>query len=264
MAWRELDVMVLGGPDFSPHDVVALLGRVVSLPGVTGFDYRDERGDRSPTGERRDERYHVNIRLGEWRIDLSIWLYDDHINVTEWHRALAARITDEERLAVLRIKDVWHRRPEYPDEVSGLEIYTAVLDHGVRTPEAFGVWLACRGDIGVVVGYESRFRDIMLTQLEDRAERGSADPDDLGDAGHAVGVQREEHAVAGQGDARVGRNGQPVAAGRPRSGSGAIRRWSVLTLWVAVPSPDDREPGDRPVGGDRDGAPFAAVVGARR
>ena len=144
MAWPELDVMVLGGPDFSPDDVVALLGRAVSLPGLTGFDYRDERGDRSPTGERRDERYHVNVRLGEWRIDLSIWLYDDHINVTEWHRELAARITEEERLAVLRIKDVWHRRPEYPDEVSGLEIYTAVLEHGVRTPEAFGVWLAAR------------------------------------------------------------------------------------------------------------------------
>jgi hypothetical protein len=141
MAWRELDVMVLGGPDFSPHDVLALLGRVVSRADVTGFDYLDERGDRSPTGERRDERYHVMIRLAEWRIDLSIWLSDDHANVTEWHRALAARITEEERLAVLRIKDVWHRRPEYPDEVSGLEIYTAVLDHGIRTPESFGAWL---------------------------------------------------------------------------------------------------------------------------
>jgi hypothetical protein len=168
MAWPELDVMVLGGPDFSPQDVVALLGRVVSLRGVTGFDYLDERGDRSPTGERRDERYHVNIRLAEWRVDLSIWLYDDHINVTEWHRALAARITDDERLAVLRIKDVWHRRPEYPDEVSGLEIYTAVLDHGVRTPEGFGVWLA-----------------------------GSADPDGLGDAGDSVRVEGEEHPVTG-------------------------------------------------------------------
>ena len=48
MAWRDLDVMVLGGPEFSPHDVIALLGRAVDLPGVTGFDYVDERGDRSP------------------------------------------------------------------------------------------------------------------------------------------------------------------------------------------------------------------------
>jgi len=182
MAWRELDVMVLGGPDFSPQDVIALLGRAVSLPGVTGFDYLDERGDRSPTGERRDERYHVNIRLAEWRVDLSIWLYDDHINVTEWHRALAARITEEERLAVLRIKDVWHRRPEYPDEVSGLEIYTAVLDHGVRTPEAFGVWLT---------------NGPLASETLASGPLVSADSDGPGDARDAVGIQGEEHPVTG-------------------------------------------------------------------
>ena len=50
-------------------------------------------------------------------------------------------LTDEQRMAILRIKDVWHRRPEYPDEVSGFEIYTAVLDHDIRTPADFGAWL---------------------------------------------------------------------------------------------------------------------------
>lgn len=44
-------------------------------------------------------------------------------------------------LDLMLIKDVWHRRPEYPDEVSGFEIYTAVLEHGVGTPEEFGAWL---------------------------------------------------------------------------------------------------------------------------
>jgi hypothetical protein len=141
MVWRDLDVMVLGGPSFSPHDVLTLLHRAVEVPGVTGFHYTDERGERSPTGERRDERYHVAIRLGEWRIDLSIWLYDDHATVTDFHRHLAASLTDEQRLAILRVKDVWHRRPEYPDEVGGFEIYTAVLEHGIRTPDEFGAWL---------------------------------------------------------------------------------------------------------------------------
>jgi hypothetical protein len=141
MAWPELDVMLLGGPSFAPADVLALLRRAVEIPGVTGFDSRDDRGPRSPTGERRDERYHVGLALRDWQIDLSIWLHDDHANVTEWHVALAERITPDQRLAVLRIKDVWHRRPEYPGEVSGLEIYTAVLDHGVRTPAQFEQWL---------------------------------------------------------------------------------------------------------------------------
>ena len=148
MCWRDLDIMMLAGPDFAPDDVLRLLQRVVGIPGVVGFGYRDERGPRSPTGQVHDERYHVPIALlrgnGEWRIDLSLWLHDVHANVTAWHEALRDRITAEQRAAVLRVKDVWHRLPSYPDEVGGLDIYTAVVGEGVRTPEEFGGWLAAR------------------------------------------------------------------------------------------------------------------------
>ena len=96
MVWRDLDVMVLGGPDFSPQDVLALLGRAVSMPGVTGFEYLDERG--SSNRERLNQRYHVVIRLGEWRIDLSVWMNDDHAHVTAFHGRCGTRLTDDERL----------------------------------------------------------------------------------------------------------------------------------------------------------------------
>ena len=149
MCWRELDVMVLIGPDYSPGDVLRLITRVMELPGVIGFDYRDERGDRSPTGLPKEERYHVPFLLdragGVWRLDLTLWLHDPHENVTAWHEALRDSITDEQRAAVLRIKDVWFRRPSYPDQIGGSEIYTAVIDDGVRTPEDFRKWLTDRG-----------------------------------------------------------------------------------------------------------------------
>ncbi|HLM21098.1 MAG TPA: hypothetical protein VK390_06185, partial [Propionibacteriaceae bacterium] len=61
MCWRDLDVMLLVGADYGPQDVLHLISQVMELPGVVGFDYRDERADRSPTGEVRDERYHVPI-----------------------------------------------------------------------------------------------------------------------------------------------------------------------------------------------------------
>jgi hypothetical protein len=140
MVWPDLDVMVLGGPDFGAGQVHDLIGRALRLPGVTGFDYRDERD----AAVRRDRRHHIAITQGDWRIDLTVWLHDDHRNLFEWHQALAARITPDERLAVLRIKDVWHRRPEYPDEVGGVDVYAAVLDHGVRTPEEFAAYLVSR------------------------------------------------------------------------------------------------------------------------
>jgi hypothetical protein len=146
MVWRELDIMFLGGPELSPTDVLAAMGRLVVLPGIVRFDYADERGLRSPTGEPRDERYHVPTTYtrptGTWCLDLTFWLHDAHENVTVWHQQLRDSLTPEERSAILRIKDVWHRRPEYPDAVGGLEIYTSVLKHGIRSPEQFDDWLS--------------------------------------------------------------------------------------------------------------------------
>ena len=59
-----------------------------------------------------------------------MWLHDLHQNVTRWHEVPRERITAEQRGAVLRVKDDWHRRPEYPQHVGGLEIYTAMIDGG--------------------------------------------------------------------------------------------------------------------------------------
>jgi hypothetical protein len=43
------------------------------------------------------------------------------------------------------IKDEWFRLPSYPDQIFGLDIYTAVIEDGVRTPAQFRSWLAERG-----------------------------------------------------------------------------------------------------------------------
>ncbi len=145
MVWRDLDVMVLVHPGFGPPDVVALLTELVELPGVAGFDVHDERGPRSPTGQRRDERWHLPLvtgpASGAWRLDLTLWLYDDHAHLTRWHEELRGRLTPEQRAAILWIKSAWHGRPEYPDAVGGSDIYAAVLEGGVRTPEDFGMYL---------------------------------------------------------------------------------------------------------------------------
>jgi hypothetical protein len=89
--------------EFSPADVLELLKRVVELPGLVGFTYRDERGQRSPTGAATDERYHVPFDLdagqGRWRIDLSVFLRDLRRHVAAWHEQLRDTITDQQRLA---------------------------------------------------------------------------------------------------------------------------------------------------------------------
>jgi hypothetical protein len=52
-------------------------------------------------------------------LDLSVWLRDLHAHVATFHEELRDTITGDQRLAILRIKDVWHRLPTYPDQVSG-------------------------------------------------------------------------------------------------------------------------------------------------
>jgi len=39
--------------------------------------------------------------------------------------------------AILRIKEAWADRPEYGSIVRSFDIYSAVLDSGVRTPDGF-------------------------------------------------------------------------------------------------------------------------------
>ena len=128
--------------------MVGLLSRVVDLPGITGFDYRDERGVRSPTGEVRDERYHLPISCewagGLWRIDLTLWLHDPHLNVTAWHEHLRDTVSIEQRLAILGVKDVWHRLP-----LSGPGQRLGDLQCGApgrrAGPAEFSVWLTDHG-----------------------------------------------------------------------------------------------------------------------
>jgi hypothetical protein len=103
MAWRDLDVMVLGGADLTPGDVLRAVAPLADRPGFAGLTLVDERGPRSPTGQARDERYHVPIawRRGgaQWRIDLTVWLHDLHRNVTEWHERLRETVTVQQRTA---------------------------------------------------------------------------------------------------------------------------------------------------------------------
>ena len=81
----------------------------------------------------------------EWKIDVSLWSPESPRGPLTHTQELRKRLTPETRLAILWIKDVWHRTSYYPDRVSGRDIYDAVVEHGVRTPEQFGRYLRRRG-----------------------------------------------------------------------------------------------------------------------
>ena len=145
MVWRDLDVGARC-PQPSPDRVFQTLQPILTHSRVHEVLYREETGPRSPSGQPTDQRYYFVLRYmtaadQRWKIDISIWLTDAPRNQLGHLEDLARRLTDETRLAILWIKDVWHQLETYPDEVSGTDIYAAVLDHGVRTPEQFATYL---------------------------------------------------------------------------------------------------------------------------
>ncbi len=88
IVWRHLDVMLSAGPAFSPGDVVGPMQRVAAIPRVTGFVYRDERGERCATGQPRGQRSPDEVG----GLDISTAVLDDGIRTAaEFVRWLAGR-----------------------------------------------------------------------------------------------------------------------------------------------------------------------------
>ena len=147
MVWRDLDVSVTA-PGMTSRQVYETMQPLLTHPDVALVRYRNEAGAWNPTGKPEDERYffasYVWVEEREWKIDISFWVS----RVPRIERLpperIIPRLTDETRLAILWIKDVWHRRPEYMTTVASADIYDAVLAAGVRTPEEFEAYLAQR------------------------------------------------------------------------------------------------------------------------
>jgi hypothetical protein len=145
MVWRDIDFSVRC-QNLTLEQAWEALRPLLINPRVTHLEYRNETGVRSPTGRAADQRLYVVLHYEsepgtEWKIDLSLWTSDAPRSHLAELADLQQRLTDEARLAVLWIKDVWHRLPVYPYEVGGYEVYDAVLDHGARTPEDFDAYL---------------------------------------------------------------------------------------------------------------------------
>jgi hypothetical protein len=144
MVWRDLDVMVTA-PAATAAGVLAAAARLAAGGRLVGVDFRDERGERRPTPAWTDERYYVVCRYdwpaGVWKIDITVWLHAVDRPHGTLARRLATEVSGQQRLAILRIKDAWHRQPAYPQQVSGMDIYTAVLEDGITTADEFTGWL---------------------------------------------------------------------------------------------------------------------------
>ena len=118
-------------------------------PSVRRLQFRNDTGHWNADPAYPDGLYWgVDYRAqpgSDWKLDL--WFLREGTTQFDLQHieSLPPRLTPESRLAILRIKDAWHGRPDYGSAVRSYDIYEAVLDHDVRTLEGFEAYLARRG-----------------------------------------------------------------------------------------------------------------------
>ena len=149
MVWRDLDLGVTA-PGLASGEAFAIMLPLLTHPHVARVRYHNEVGALNSTGDPREERYffvtYYRTEAGdEWKIDVSFWVSTLPREERLPSAFVTSRLTDETLLAILWLKDIWHRRPAYMVEMSSPDIYDAVFDHGVRTPAQFEAYLAERG-----------------------------------------------------------------------------------------------------------------------
>lgn len=155
MVWRDLDLQVLS-PGLSAAEAWEVVRPLAAHPRVYEVRFIDQSGAGSFSGDPRDGRYYFQVLYhadpgDDWKLDLSFWLSGDpREDEVAYQEGLLLRLDPEARLAILWIKGLWvespgRRDPAYGREVSSMDIYDAVLEHGVRTPEGFDAYLMARG-----------------------------------------------------------------------------------------------------------------------
>jgi hypothetical protein len=91
-----------------------------------------------------DRRHYFVLGVDGWKLDLSLFTDGIPPEVDDFQRELLGRLDDDLRIAILRLKELWHSRPEYPELVGGYEICCAALA-GARTPQELDAYLEEHG-----------------------------------------------------------------------------------------------------------------------
>jgi len=149
MVWRDIDVNV-ESPRASIRQAWETMSAMAAHPRIHRIRYLNDTGRFNPTGKSRDERFYFGLYYApdsgeDWKIDVSFWLDDSPRSERTDSASLLEGLTPERRLAILWIKDVWHRLPTYRKQVFSMDIYDAVLKHEVLTPAEFDRYLTQRG-----------------------------------------------------------------------------------------------------------------------
>ena len=151
MVWRDIDIEIYC-PEPSSALTFETMRGLVEVPGVYRMRFHDYHGPRSiadvPDGYYWGVHYQPEGRQ-EWKLDC--WFVREgttHRMGGDLLATLPAKLTPETRATILRLKTLWFEHPSYRQTVYSIDIYDAVLEHGITAPEQLERYLRERGKLG--------------------------------------------------------------------------------------------------------------------
>ena len=150
MVWRDIDVSV-ACPVLSPAAVFAMAEPLAAHPRVQRLLFRNETGRFNSLPDEPEAIYwgirYVTDAGDEWTLDVWFFAAGESWPSRVRLETLPPQLTAESRLAILALKERWRRHPAFHATVLSVDVCDAVLEHGVRTPEAFERYLRERGKL---------------------------------------------------------------------------------------------------------------------
>lgn len=144
MVWRDLD-MTVKCSRLNQQLIAQIASELMLRAGVRELKFINDTGVYNTDPAYPDGLYiglKYKSQLGkEWKMD--IWFVDEPDRQPDLKHIITMPdlLTQERREAILRIKNNWASRAEYGKTVRSFDIYTAVLEENVSTPEQFQAWL---------------------------------------------------------------------------------------------------------------------------
>jgi hypothetical protein len=147
MVRRDIDITTgVAELDDAAKDAIATLGaRLSRHDRVRKVLFRDDTGRWNTEPDEFPDGMYLLVEYRDaagatWSLDL--WFVDQPERQPDIAHlsTLLPRITDAARVSILRIKQALDTGPEYGASIHGIDVYRAVLDHGVTTPEEFEVY----------------------------------------------------------------------------------------------------------------------------
>jgi hypothetical protein len=141
MSWEDIDIVVLQKMTPRYEDFLETIQYIFPKEEVYSLhlqDFRKSIHPDRPQGIYCEVKYQIKPDI-LWKID--IWFFASNNKAVENVEMIKSKLNDQNRKIILEIKN--RMREEFPHgkEISGIDVYTAVLDNKVSTLEEFKLYI---------------------------------------------------------------------------------------------------------------------------